>query len=164
MSKHLIQTIEVEGGKRCVKHGASTPKWRTVSFPSIGEDGEIALGGVEDDDQWVLTTDEFGNGDGQIKFATCCLWKATIRLTFSGLVDPYRTLRLSINGTLIQEFVDILDSDMIDPLEIEVDLDALGLLGRPCGNIWLIEFSTYEGGDTGYVTIEVVDVTFGPTA
>jgi hypothetical protein len=86
---YLIQPIELTDwtndeslGLQCIKHGNTTPKWRTVSTllnaDYIGYGTLTALAGAENDDKWVkVFTDQWINAG--VKFATSCLKKATLR-------------------------------------------------------------------------------------
>ena len=137
---HLIQSIDIEGTRYCVKHGATTPKWRTVSFLEFLAE----LVGAEDDDAWRLE-------DGTLSFTTCCLWKATLR--FSNIDSEYYGdgfFALGINGESVAGDV-VVGSESVD---IVVDLNDLGLMGRACGNYWQMYAVA--------VIVEIIDVTFGP--
>jgi hypothetical protein len=150
---HLIQTIDIDGTRYCVKHGASTPKWRTVSFLS----DVMELVDAEDDDEWRVVGDF--SAQGYIDFATCCLWKATIRATNANL-ESEKAVFVYINGALIEE-VFFYDEGSVD---IVIDLNALGLMGRACGNQWQI-YAAFTSNFTEApeeLLIEIVDVTFGP--
>jgi hypothetical protein len=138
---HLVQPIEIDGTKYCVKHGATTPKWRTVSHLSDG----ITLYGVEDDDKWVTV-------GSYLSFATCCLWKATVRFTATSLVaGPGVWYQVDLNGVTVGGDT----TGTLGTYDVVVDLYALGLMGRACGNLW--DITAVFGG-----TVEIVDVTFGP--
>ena len=141
---HLIQSIDISGTRYCVKHGATTPKWRTAS---VGLDPYgVSLSGVEDDDHWNTL-------GGYFSFGTCCLWKATVRFTATGPVAGIGVwAAIIINGVYIDG---VFPGGSIGTYDFVVDLNALGVIGRPCGNIWAIT-AVFEG------TVEVIDVTFGP--
>jgi hypothetical protein len=140
---HLIQPIVISGTPYCVKHGNTTPKWRTDSILSGGAD---TGGGGEDADIFLI------DGGGYVRFATCCVWKITLRFVATGVVaGPGVLYAVEINGTTYETDT----PGVIGTYEVTVDLNALGLMGRPCGNIWDIT-SIF----TGYV--EIIDVTFGP--
>jgi hypothetical protein len=150
---HLIQSIDIEGTRYCVKHGASTPKWRTVSL--LSDDAELT--GAEDDDEWRVAGDF--SALGYINFATCCLWKATIRATNTNL-ESEKAVFVYINEALIEE-VFFYDEGSVD---IVIDLNDLGLMGRACGNQWQIyaAFSYNETESPEELLIEIINVTFGP--
>lgn len=137
---HLIQPVSIDGTKHCIKHGATTPKWRTVSIRS----GLVNLVATEDDDKWV--------GAGSYKFATSCFRKFTITFTPDpiGAVFSYIIL---ING--IQQAT----GGGIDVVIDEIDLNTLGLMGRACGNVF--EILLISLGGSVPVTAEITDVTFG---
>jgi hypothetical protein len=142
---HLIQPVDIDGTLYCVKHGATTPKWRTVSTVA----GDLGLGaGGEDGDEWELPNNEGGAMD----FATCCIWKATVRFIATGVVAGIGVAyEVKING------VDVGSGSpgVIGTYDVVVDLDALGLMGRACGNIWDI-LAIFQG------SVKILDVTFGP--
>lgn len=150
---HLIQAIDIEGTKHCVKHGATTPKWRTLSFLA-----NMVLSGAEDADQWV----EEGGGvefEGLVTYGTCCLWNATVRfLLGSDGADYYG--RIYLNGILADGF-ERMGGSTGESIDIIVDLNAYGLMGRACGNLWEIE-AIYTNGTAAAVSVQVIDVTFGP--
>jgi hypothetical protein len=150
---HLIQSIDISGTRYCVKHGATTPKWRTVSI--LG--GNLELETAEDDDSWIMAGDGVNSG-GSIKFATCCLWKATVRFFLESDSAVY-TGDVSLNGVLVDSF--IRTGSAGETVDIEVDLDALGLMGRACGNIWDIT-ALYEDGTAAEMAVVIIDVTYGP--
>jgi hypothetical protein len=154
---HLIQALDVPGlepaGLFCVKHGASTPKWRTVSRSYL----DIELAASEDADQWQMT----GNGidaGGAIKFGTCCLWKATVRFFLESDAATYIG-DVSLNGVSVGDF--IINGSAGETVDIVVDLNALGLMGRACGNIWDIT-AIYADGTVAEMSFSIIDVTFGP--
>jgi len=150
---HLIQSIDIDGTRYCVKHGASTPKWRTVSL--LSDDAELT--GAEDDDEWRVVGDL--SAQGYINFATCCLWKATIRATNTN-PESEKAVSVYINEDLIEE-VFFYDEGSV---YIVIDLNDLGLMGRACGNQWQI-YASFAYNDTGSseeLLIEIIDVTFGP--
>ena len=61
MSFLILPINTYYGGLQCIKHGATTPKWRTASFFDIeGEPSGAALYSVEDADKWVNTVDFAG--------------------------------------------------------------------------------------------------------
>lgn len=144
MAAHLIAPITVPGhGLQCVKHGATTPPWRTLSFPTA----DLTLTGPENADQW----DTEG---GTVTFATCCIWKATVRFNVLDFVaGPGVIYQVHLNGILVGGIVGGIDTGTFD---IEVDLDALDLINRPCGNIWEIN-AIYVG------SVEIINIHFGPT-
>jgi hypothetical protein len=160
MSSHLIQTIDIEGTRYCVKHGASTPKWRTVSlFEPVAGNWELV--GAEDDDEWrigYLAAAE--SGYGYIRFATYCVWKITIRAT-SNNPDSEKFVYTTINGDVEAEWTVFYDESSVD---IVIDLNALGLMNRPCGNEWLIYAGFVYSFDqpAEELHLEIIDVTFGP--
>lgn len=181
MSSHLIQPIElfdwdeVSLGLQCIKHGNTTPKWRTVST-LLGPGDYISLVGSEDDDKWqhVLVSIE---GDASVKFATSCLKRATLRFHIPEITEfdnadeaTFYLVTLDINGVEIENDFVLADGVAIgDPaqtVDYIVDLEALGLECRPCGNTWKIRFgySTIQPSDvlsmSGLMTLEIVDVTF----
>lgn len=134
---HLIQPVTIDGTKHCIKHGATTPKWRTVSILSEGTE----LVGAENGDAWQKA--------GFIKFGTSCLWKFTLTVTQPDLNDIGFVLEAN-GGEIISDFG-------TPPLTAVVDLNALGLMGRACGTVFVLAL---QGGDT--IQAEITDVTFGP--
>ena len=141
---HLIQSIDISGTRYCVKHGATTPKWRTVSLGLAT--GGVTLTGSEDDDEW----DTEG---GFFFFATCCIWKATVRFIATDVVAGIGVwIEIFLNGVYIDG---IPPGGSIGTYDYVIDLNTLGLMGRPCGNIWEIT-AVFVG------TVEIIDVTFGP--
>lgn len=152
---HLIQSIAIDGTKYCVKHGATTPKWRTVSIITSG-----ALTGFENDDSWQAN-DIADPTQIRVKYATCCIWKATVQFTFvaAGSYDA----EVTING------VSVANSPSASrlagsTLQFIIDLGALGLINIACGNLWDIRSSlSFSIGTLPSVKLEIVDVTFGPT-
>ena len=159
---HLIQTIDIEGTRYCVKHGATTPKWRTVSF--VYDDMELVS--AEDDDAWQLP-DSSGSAHkvGSIQFWTCCIWKATVRFTVTTENDRTIGGLITINGEIVGgfgfEFEYQGGGSGPEVVDIEVDLNALGIMGRACGNEWSI-YTEIDEFDGSGMTIEIIDVTFGP--
>lgn len=152
---HLIQSIAIDGTKYCVKHGATTPKWRTVSIITSG-----ALTGVENDDSWQAN-DSANPIQIQIKYATCCIWQATVRFTFiaAGTYDA----QVTINGVSIAYSPSALRLAGSEQNFI-IDLASEGLMNRACGNVWDIRSSlSFSIGTLPSVKLEIVDVTFGPT-
>ena len=148
---HLIQPIDIEGTKYCVKHG--TPVWRTISILT----GDIALQAGEDDDVWNSAGDGV-NGGGLIRFATCCLWKATVRFLIESDVAIYEG-SIFLNG----DYVDGLPSGATGGShDFVIDLNALGLMGRPCGNRWDITANYEDGSGIADIAVAIVDVTYGP--
>lgn len=149
---HLIQPIDIEGTKHCVKHGATTPKWRSLSIlePAF----ELNLN--EDDDHWKTSADGItSSANSRITYATCCIWKATVRIS---TVEAIYEGRVEINGNIIQNFT-VFDQSTTD---VVVDLNALGLMGRACGNIWDIYVADFDGFNLFRIDVEIIDVTFGP--
>jgi hypothetical protein len=151
---HLIQAArDIDGTRYCVKHGASTPKWRTVSllFDSM------ELVGAEDDDAWQKNTQNLG---GLIQFWTCCLWKATVRFTVVSEEAGARGAVITINGEIVGGFGSETSSGA-EVVDIEVDLYALGVMGRACNNEWRIYMEIDDPSQLGML-VEIIDVTFGP--
>ena len=79
---HLIQPIEIEGTKYCVKHGdfytGMDHRWRTVSILSAGEpEAEMILVGAEDADEWLFDNAEEGGSspqtNGEVNFGISCI-------------------------------------------------------------------------------------------
>jgi hypothetical protein len=69
------------------------------------------------------------------------------------------TIRVEINDVLIQE--ETLTGD--GTIEIVVDLNDLGLMGRACGNLWVIYAEAdYVDDFNGQIDVAIEDVTFGP--
>jgi len=170
MSNHLIQPIDIDGTLYCCDSGGFfnvgdnvwvVPNWRTIDFT----DGDIAGNSPEDASSWQLLGSGpfppfYDSGSGSIRFATCCLWKATIIIQNANLAHPCSTtVRLEINDVLIEE---ITTDDLT--IEIVVDLNDLGLMGRACGNLWAISLDVPDYGGTpfGQLDITIEDVTFGP--
>ena len=190
MSSHLIQPIEltdwddVSLGLQCIKHGNTTPKWRTVSTlfnADIGYGTLTALAGAENDDKWVkVFTDQWANAG--VKFATSCLKKATLRFylpKITEVLDPpdvvssiMFTFQLGIaevgpitppNGYVLA-IAEV--GDPAQTVDYIVDLEALGIACSPCGNTWQFFFGYGVGstssvtGIEGNMTLEIVDVTY----
>jgi len=166
MSSHLIQTIDIDGTRYCVKHGASTPKWRTVSVLSPNDitDGTgFELAGAENDDSWNLFVDDDAGGNGVIGFVTCCIWKFTIKWDLSAFDSDDAVLSgsVSLNTNLL--FSWSRTESLGESIEYEVDLNALGFIGRACGNIFGIEGRVDSAGGTHpSLQVSIIDVTFGP--
>jgi hypothetical protein len=150
---HLIQSIPIGSTRYCVKHGASTPKWRTISFPDL----DMILESTEDADNWEVDGDGM-TASGYLSFATCCLWKATVRFFVEADIASYIGT-ININGTLIDDFNYITSAG--ETVDFVIDLNALGLINRACGNFWEIEAS-YSGGLNAGISVSIIDVTFGP--
>lgn len=153
---HLGQAINVVPfGFQCVKHGATTPKWRTLSFL----EEEMDLIGAEDDDEWISEATTLTLG-GALIFGTCCIWKFTVELTFTVPSEEFLTASILVNSLgLVQS---VTRSDVTaDVTTVEVDLQDLGLIGSACGNVWTI-LTEYDGETTATVEIRIIDVTFGP--
>jgi hypothetical protein len=198
MSNHLIQPIELIDinteeslGLQCIKHGNTTPKWRTVS--ALLNEYEIngyatdyiwtILVNGEDGDKWAQIS-ESGNSWYQtplagVKFATSCLKKVTLRfyvpeITYAEidgnpveLYDYDYLMSLRINNVQIETRLvlagNIQINDPAQTVDYIVDLVALGIECRPCGNIWTIVFGnddTLIRTLVGDPTMEIVDVTF----
>jgi hypothetical protein len=182
MSSHLIQPIELTDwdeeslGLQCIKHGNTTPKWRTVSTLSLPGD-LTSLYGNENDDKWSrLLADQFG--DGGVKYATSCLKKATLRFYLPEVISDDFEVRFRFdlyispsqgfdrsnqieNGYVLAV---VETGDPAQTVDYIVDLEALGIECSPCGHTWIIQFG-YGGGDylaslVGQMTLEIVDVTF----
>lgn len=185
MSNHLIQPIElttwfydVSLGLQCIKHGNTTPKWRTVST-LFNEEGfsDTALVGAENDDKWAKVNQTMFISAG-VKFGTSCLKSATLRfylpeVTAFDTTDPELqegqfVFSLYINGIEIVYSYNLATGveigDPAQTVDYIVDLVALGLECRPCGNIWEIGFGylslSYEMDLAENMTLEIVDVTF----
>jgi hypothetical protein len=184
MSNHLIQPIDLLDintdeslGLQCIKHGNTTPKWRTVSSRLTGgssPDFETVLVDGEDGDKWAhATTSQFETG--RIRYATSCLTQATLRFYLSPVIydNPPEVwtyaFSLYINDVEIEyEFVlgTFVTGDPAQIVDYVVDLVALGLECRPCGNVWDIYFSggtpssSEDVDSTEPMTLEIVDVTF----
>ena len=189
MSNHLIQPIELFDinteeslGLQCIKHGNTTPKWRTVSTLLNDEYSDFtALVGSENDDKWAKVYIDVSHTAG-VRYATSCLKKATLRFYLPEITSqesddgPFEvgfvfTLYINeveitpVNGYILADGVEI--GDPAQTVDYIVDLEALGLECRPCGNDWEILFG-YAGpsptdsitGVDGYMTMEIVDVTF----
>ena len=187
MSNHLIQPIELTDwdaenlGLQCIKHGSTTPKWRTVSTlfnPDFSPDTVTALVGIEDGDKWAkVDTDIFLSGG--VRYATSCLKSATLRFhlpevtafnpdfpddrgqfSFSLYINQIEIT--PVNGYILAADVDV--GDPAQTVDYIVDLEALGIACRPCGNIWEILFGYGAIGFVmdlaGDMTLEIVDVTF----
>jgi hypothetical protein len=167
MSNHLIQPIDIDGTLYCCDSGGffnvgdnvwDYPNWRTIDFV----DGDIAGVASEGTSSWDLLGSPgpfYESGSGSIRFATCCLWKATIIIQNDNPGYPcITTVRLEINDVLIEE---ITTDDLT--IEIVVDLNDLGLMGRACGNLWAISVEVPDYGvPFGQISIDIEDVTFGP--
>lgn len=152
---HLIQSIDIDGTRYCVKHGASTPKWRTVSLLSDAAE----LTGAEDADMWRVPNPDGANEtvNGEIRFATCCVWKFTLRATSSN-PDSEKGIFVYANDVLVESVI------FYDEVQVEtvIDLNALGLMERPCGNLWRIQAGFAYSFEDELLEIDIVDVTFGP--
>ena len=166
MSKHLIQAIDIDGTKYCVKHGATTPKWRTVSelSPNDITDGTgFELTGAENDDSWDLFVDDDAGGNGVIGFATCCIWKFTITWDLSAFDSDDAVLSgiVSLNTNLL--FSWSRTESLGESIQYEVDLNELGFMGRACGNFFGIEGRVNSlGGTLPSLQVSITDVEFGP--
>ena len=188
MSSHLIQTIELTDwfdeeslGLQCIKHGNTTPKWRTVStLLSTEFENYTSLVGSEDGDKWVKNNvSKFAPGG--VKFGTSCLKTATLRVYCPKIteivldsgpfeIDFYVDLYINeVQITPLGEIGFILATVNVDDpaqtVDYTVDLVALGLECRPCGNIWKIFFGYNTAAldvlaTDGQMTMEIVDVTF----
>lgn len=172
----------------CVNHGHTTPKWRTVSL--LGHDGiepTTALVGSEDDDKWAKIVDTMWL-DGGVAFGTSCLKSATLRFYLPSVTefgetppdrpdlregqfemsiyvspyDYYDNEITPVNGYILASGVKI--GDPAQTVDYIVDLEALGVPCRPCGNLWLIQFGygspSYEMLLAENMTVEIVDVTY----
>ena len=178
-----------EAEYHCVNHGRTTPKWRTVSL--LAHDGFepiTALVGSEDDDKWAKIVDTMWL-DGGVAFGTSCLKSATLRfylpsvtafaepdpmhpelqegsfqttIYVSPTYDYYQNEITPVNGYTLASGVKI--GDPAQTVDYIVDLEALGIPCRPCGNVWLIQFGygspSYEMYLAEDMTLEIVDVTF----
>jgi hypothetical protein len=154
---HLIQAIDIDGTRYCVKHGASTPKWRTVAFTDEGVD---PVGG-EDNDEWEVPVN-FTERIGLLTFGTSCIWKATIRFILEASSEGCSG-DVTVNDTLIGSFSRDDDGSPGEHIDFLVDLSDLGFIDRPCGNIWRIGFIAWtEEPNTVPIIIKIIDVTFGP--
>ena len=187
MSSHLIQPIElfdwddVSLGLQCIKHGNTTPKWRTVSTLLDFEDNTVLVG-AENDDKWAKNTVSKFSSAG-VRYATSCLTSATLRfylpeitsqvgddipfpVFFSFILYINEVEITPVNGYILAADVEI--GDPAQTVDYIVDLEALGLECRPCGNVWEIIFGIGGGGvasndidsTDGQMTMEIVDVTF----
>lgn len=189
MSSHLIQPIEltdwddVSLGLQCIKHGNTTPKWRTVSTlynPDFYFDPVTALVGSEDGDKWAkVATDIFKRAG--VRYATSCLKSATLQFylpevttfnpdpeyedvtgQFSFILYINQTEITPVNGYILADNVEV--GDPAQTVDYIVDLEALGIQCRPCGNIWSITFGYGASGSVmdldGLMTMEIVDVTY----
>jgi hypothetical protein len=183
MSSHLIQPIELYDwldneslGLQCIKHGNTTPKWRTVSTLLLpGE--STSLYGSENDDKWSrLIESQFS--DGGVKYATSCLKKATLRFylpeviadgvearfVFDLYISPSQGGDRSnqIENGYVLAVVET--GDPAQTVDYIVDLEALGIECSPCGHTWVIQFgfgsNDYSATLVGQMTLEIVDVTF----
>lgn len=161
MSKHLIQTVLATTDsttRYCIKHGATTPKWRTVSLlnPSAGS---IDLTAGEDADSWVFSDPIYGDYfEGYFQFGTCCIWKATIRFNLVSSGHDYSG-SVYVNGAIVDSFVGGTAGETID---MEIDLNDLGLMNNACGCQWSIFAGSNGFGDPPQTIVEIIDVTFGP--
>jgi hypothetical protein len=183
MSSHLIQPIELNNwfndeslGLQCIKHGSTTPKWRTVS--TLLSPGTLtSLYGSENDDKWSRLL-EVQFGDGGVKFATSCLKKATLRFYLPEVISEDFEVQfvfdLYISPSQGSDFSNQIENGYVlavvetgDPaqtVDYIVDLEALGIECSPCGHTWRIQFGFISGdyGATvvGQMKMEIVDVTF----
>jgi len=183
---HLIQPIEltdwddVSLGLQCIKHGSTTPKWRTVSSLLTFEDNTVLVGS-ENDDKWAKNQVSKFSSAG-VRYATSCLTSATLRFYLPEITSQigddtpfsvffYFTLYINeveitpVNGYILADDVEIGDS--AQTVDYIVDLVSLGIECRPCGNVWTIIFGYGGGGGSndvdgtdGDMTLEIVDVTF----
>jgi hypothetical protein len=155
MSNHLIQPIDIDGTLYCVNNGWITPNWRTIDFLNGDLTGPFG-------DAWILIGEGgfYESGSGSVKFATCCIWKATVVAQNPRMgTGTTFTIRVEINDVLIQE--ETLTGD--GTIEIVVDLNDLGLMGRACGNLWVIYAEAdYVDDFNGQIDVAIEDVTFGP--
>ena len=188
---HLIQSIYMydpwaygedayEAEYYCIKHGNTTPKWRTVSTLFHDElEYYTSLVGSEDDDKWAHVPYTMWI-DAGVVFGTSCLKSATLRFYLPEItelndddVDPsirggFFYFALDINGVEIINGYTLAGHVKVgapaQTVDYIVDLVALGLECRPCGNIWSIRFGYSAAGYVmeldGLMTLEIVDVTF----
>ena len=188
MSSHLIQPIELFDinteeslGLQCIKHGNTMPKWRTVSTLFNPEfENYTSLVGSENNDKWAKVSQDMFV-DAGVSFGTSCLKSATLRfylpeVTAFDTTDPidpelqegFFDFSLYINGIEIVNTYSLASGveigDPAQTVDYIVDLVALGLECRPCGNIWAIGFGygspCYEMSLAEDMTMEIVDVTF----
>jgi len=144
---HFIQPITISSVAYCVKHGATTPKWRTVSL--LG--ANTALTGSEDGDSWTNT---LVNDLSGFTFGVSCAITATVRFTFT----PNATGNAHIGEVQVDGVVvDIFSITGTDGVQETIDLD-LTTTGSPCGELVDIVF-TGNFQASGY-TIEILSVTF----
>jgi len=168
---HLIQAIDIDGTRKCIKHGATTPKWRTESV-FVTEYGFPSFLGVEDDDAWVFDPDfdaVNNNITSDLYFWTSCIWKATVRFELKSDLSYYL---ISVIVGAIPGVSAGIEVDMISyegppgaTYDIVVDLNALGLMDRACGVQWDIFASgySYSESSTGpKINVSIIDVTYGP--
>ena len=191
MSNHLIQPIELFDinteeslGLQCIKHGNTSPKWRTVSSLLTFEDNTVLVGS-ENDDKWAKNNVTKFSSAG-VRYATSCLTSATLRfylpeitsqigddtpfsvffsfsLYISHPSNPYEDV--IVDGYVLASGVEI--GDPAQTVDYIVDLAALGIECRACGSVWTITFGYGGGGGSndvdgtdGDMTLEIVDVTF----
>ena len=161
------------------------PKWRTVSSlfnpdPEYYGGPVTALVGSEDGDKWAKVNDNIFVSAG-VRYATSCLKSATLRFylpevtafnpdpeyedvtgQFSFILYINQTEITPVNGYILAADVDV--GDPAQTVDYIVDLEALGIACRPCGNIWQILFGYGAIGFVmdldGDMTLEIVDVTF----
>lgn len=152
---HLAETVSLGGTPFCLKHGSLSHtvarRYRTVSLLYYG----AQLVGAEDDDIWLLT--DSSNLTGQVFFGTCCIQTIDFYIDFT--VDSASTkgiVEIYINNVLF----DTVDNSAgtLTTETVSVDMDAEGLIGRPCGNIFEIRV-TEEDGEDGGIAVSVSDVT-----
>ena len=167
---HLIQAIDIEGTRYCVKHGATTPKWRTQST-FVTEYGFPSFLGVENDDAWVFNPDIAAEYDiaSSLFFWTSCIWKATVRFELKS--DPsYYLVEVKIgsipgvSGPIMDESIEH-EGPGAATYDIVVDLNALGIMDRACGVQWEIFVSGYNYSESSTgpkIDVSIIDVTFGP--
>ena len=76
--------------------------------------------------------------------------------------DPFENEITPVGGHLLASGVNIGNSPQT--VDYVVDLEALGIACRPCGNIWEILFGYGAIGNvmelSGQMTLEIVDVTY----
>lgn len=167
---HLIQAIDIEGTRYCVKHGATTPKWRTQST-FVTESGFPSFLGVEDDDAWVFDpdTEAVYEIESDLFFWTSCIWKATVRVELSSSLSYYLVIVHigsipGVSGPIMNESIEH-EGPGAATYDIVVDLNALGIMDRACGVQWEIFVSGYRYSDSGAepkIDVSIIDVTFGP--
>jgi len=164
---HLITPIEVDGNLKCIKHGKPAFAASPYRTESVIADlyGTVEKVGAENDDLWLWEN----NSGGNVTFGFCCFWKIKLRFTFVESDNEHHiTIRLNpgrLDEQVIAQHATWVDGvGDHDPWEIEIDMNAEGVMGIACGNTLDVEGSVDNGGTLSgeKMRMEVISVTLGP--